>query len=207
MISLSRERWTRLWNNASGHGDGSAWFEILSMRYAEPHRHYHNARHIVECLAEFDPAQTLASQPVAVELAIWFHDAIYDTHAQDNEERSADLAEQCLVDAGESNDLRLAVRHLVLATTTHNASHHVDAPLLVDVDLSILGQGENRFWEYEHQIREEYAWVPEATFNAKRAEILERFLARERLYATDSFYQRYEKQARSNLQASLQRLI
>lgn len=206
MKALSRERWFRVWRDASGHGDGAAWFDTLSSRYAEPHRHYHTARHIVECLDEFDPARHLATQPVALELAIWFHDAIYDTHASDNEEQSALLAEQCLADALTNSDLRVAVRDLVLVTKTHHASNHPDAPLLVDIDLSILGQPETRFWEYEQQIRREYAWVPDAVFAAKRVEILDRFLARDRIYATDWFFQVCERQARSNLKASLQRL-
>jgi predicted metal-dependent HD superfamily phosphohydrolase len=206
MTALSRERWSQLWRNASSQGDGAAWFEVLATRYAEPHRHYHKSQHIVECLAEFDYARHLASQPVALELAIWFHDAIYDTHAANNEEQSAVLAEQCLADAASGTDLRLAVRDLVLVTKNHDASKHTDASLLVDIDLSILGQPEDRFWEYELQVRQEYAWVPEDIFCARRAEILERFLARERIYTTTGFFQSHEKQARSNLRASLHRL-
>ena len=206
MTALSRERWSQLWRKASGQGDGAAWFDILEARYAEPHRYYHKSQHIVECLTEFDSARNLASEPTAVELAIWFHDAIYDTHASDNEEQSAVLAEECLAETGANGGLRLAVRDLVLVTKTHDPSKHVDAPLLVDVDLSILGQPEDRFWEYEAQVRQEYAWVPEDVFCAKRAEILERFLARDRIYTTGWFFQTLEKQARSNLAASLHRL-
>ena len=116
------------------------------------------------------------------------------------------LAEQCLTDAGAGSDLTSAVRDLVLATKTHDASNHSDASLLVDIDLSILGQPENRFWEYEEQIRQEYAWVPDPLFASRRAEILENFLARDRIYATDWFSQSCERQARSNLKASLARL-
>ena len=205
-MSLSRERWSQLWHDAAGHGDGAAWFDVLATHYAEPHRHYHTSQHIVECLAEFDFARHLASHPTAVELALWFHDAIYDTRATDNEEQSAALAEQCLADAGAHPDLILAVHDLVLVTKTHDPAKHLDAPLLVDVDLSILGQPEDRFWEYEAQVRQEYAWVPEDVFCTKRAEIIERFLARDRIYATEWFFQTREKQARSNLQASTQRL-
>lgn len=206
MNSPSRERWARLWHETSARGDAGVWFDELVACYSQPHRHYHNLRHIAECLAEFDAARTLASQPVAAELAIWFHDAVYDSRAADNEEQSARLAEKCMSKGGASADLRLAVTRLVLATRTHDPSGHADAPLVVDVDLSILGKPEDRFWEYEAQIRREYDWVPDAVFAAKRAEILERFLARGRIYATDSFSQRYEKRARSNLQASLRRL-
>jgi predicted metal-dependent HD superfamily phosphohydrolase len=204
--SVSGRVTARLWRDASLRGDGRAWFEILVNRYSEPHRHYHTLHHIAECLDEFDPVRHLASQPVAVELAIWFHDVIYDTHAADNEEQSALLAEQCLSEAGAGMDTRLAVWDLVLSTRTRDATTHVDAPLLVDVDLSILGKKENRFRECESQIRQEYSWVPDAIFAAKRAEILEGFLTRDRIFSTDWFFQACETHARANLQASLARL-
>src|SRR6188508_2389895 len=108
MNAFTPERWARLWMEASGRGDGRSWFDVLKGRYTEPHRHYHNPRHISECLAEYDSSRHLAVQPVAVELAIWFHDAIYDTHAADNEEQSAWLADQCLAEAGSDREVRLA---------------------------------------------------------------------------------------------------
>jgi len=203
---LDRQRWTRLWQKASGPGDGRLWFDMLAAHYGESHRHYHTGRHIVECLVEFDGASHLATQPVAVELGLWFHDAIYDTRAGDNEEQSAALAEQCLIAAGADPDLRSAVRDLVLVTKTHEGSTHPDAPLLMDIDLSILGTNEVRFFEYEEQIRREYFWVPEATFRSKRAEILEHFLSRAVIYRTSKFFETHEKQARANLRASLERL-
>src|SRR5688572_13475142 len=175
MSAFSHERWAQLWQAVSGQGEGRVWFEVLATRYSEPHRHYHTGRHIGECLERFDVVRHLASQPGAVELALWFHDAIYDTHANDNEEQSAALAERCLEDAAAKPELGLAVRDLILATKTHEQSAHPDAPLLVDVDLSILGKDETRFFEYEEQIRQEYAWVPEPVFASKRAEILKRF--------------------------------
>ena len=99
-----------------------------------------------------------------------------------------------------------AVTRLISATTKHDASLHVDAAVLVDADLSILGQLEDRFWEYETQIRSEYSWVPQEVFSSKRAEILEEFLARSRIYYTNHFFRRLETQARANLQASVRRL-
>jgi len=83
---------------------------------------------------------------------------------------------------------------------------HPDAPLVVDIDLSILGQPSERFWEYEKQIRAEYVWVEQSIFAAKRSEILERFLARPRIYNNGLFFDRRELQARDNLRASIQRL-
>lgn len=198
------DRWVRLWRAATGRDEASddVYNRLVEM-YSEPHRHYHNLHHISDCLAWFDRYISLAHDPLAVELALWFHDAVYDTRAADNEERSARLAADWLDQAGAKKVLLESVSQLILATKSHDGSLHPDAPLVVDVDLSILGQPEPRFWEYERQIRMEYDWVPKAIFSAKRTEILEGFLARKRLYQTDTFSQELETQARKNLSASI----
>lgn len=206
MSELTPERWTQIWRAATGIIPPAEYFQRLTAMYSEPHRRYHNQPHIVDCLAEFDRVKTLAAQPVAVALAIWFHDAIYDPHAADNEERSAELATQWLKELQADAALAEAVGRLVLATKNHDGSMHADAPLLVDIDLSILGQPPERFWEYERQIREEYAWVEKTIFAAKRAEILERFLARPQIYQTAIFFEKLEAQARENLKVSMRRL-
>ena len=108
------------------------------------------------------------------------------------------MARSCLEIAGTSG-LAASVGSLVMATKTHSTEAGPDAALMVDVDLSIFGQGEQRFAEYEEQIREEYHSVPKLIFNFKRAEILEGFLARSRIYVTDFFATKYEQQARRNL--------
>jgi predicted metal-dependent HD superfamily phosphohydrolase/GNAT superfamily N-acetyltransferase len=200
------ERWVSLWRGITSEGSADEVYHELLSRYSEPHRHYHNLNHIGECLAEFDSAGQLASDPSAVELAIWFHDAVYDTHAADNEERSAKLATERIARLGGSVELCQSAAALILATKTHDPVLHPDAPLLIDVDLSVLGRPPEQFQEYEAQIRREYEWVPAGVFSAKRAEILERFLARERIYTTEPFFQKYERQARSNLQSSIRTL-
>ena len=206
MNTPTRDRWAQLWRQVATAGDPQPVYQDLVSRYSEPQRHYHNLRHIGECLAEFDLARHLAKNSVAVELAVWFHDAVYDPHATDNEERSAELAKQSITQAGGEAELSRAVAALVLATKAHDQALHPDAPVLVDVDLSILGQPKERFQEYETQIRREYEWVPVTTFAAKRAEILERFLARESIYTTEYFFAKYEQRARQNLQDSMRGL-
>jgi len=84
-----QDRWLRLWRAAGAFGAPAGWYQRLTQAYAESQRHYHNQQHIAECLAEFDAARHLAQQPVALELALWFHDAVYDPKAGDNEEQSA----------------------------------------------------------------------------------------------------------------------
>ena len=206
MNELSPERWSRLWRAATNAVPPAEYFARLVALYSEPHRHYHNVRHIADCLSEFDQVSQFAADPLAVELAIWFHDAVYDPRAADNEERSVALAKDWLNKFGATTALADSVGKLILATKSHDASGHVDAPLLVDVDLSILGQPLERFWEYERQIREEYSWAAADVFAAKRAEILQKFLARPRIYQTKFYFQHLETQARNNLVASIERL-
>jgi predicted metal-dependent HD superfamily phosphohydrolase len=202
--ALDRNRWNNLCGNSSP--KAARWFGRLRDLYSEPHRQYHNDQHIVDCLSEFDPAWKLAHEPLAVELAIWFHDAIYNPRAADNEERSADLATQFINETGIARGFQSAVAQLVLATKHHYGSLHRDTVLIVDIDLSILGQNPERFWKYEEQIRREYEWVPQDVFAVKRAEILERFLSRSKIFGTEFFFGKCEAQARLNLAESIRRL-
>lgn len=178
-------------------------FEELRTAYAEPQRAYHTAQHIDECLGTLD----LAERNAPVELALWFHDAVYDPRRADNEQRSAAWARAGVLAAGCEEAVAQRVHDLVLATRTHEATgDDPDTRLLLDIDLAILGAAPARFAEYERQVRAEYAHVPQEAFRAGRARILAGFLARERLYATVVFHDALEQRARANLQESLARL-
>ena len=157
-------------------------------------------------MAEFDEVRSTMEQPVAVEAALWFHDSIYDPRSSTNEEDSADNAVDDLEDAGVAREIVERVRQLVLCTKTHEPAGVPDAPLLIDIDLAILGQPPARFWEYENAIRAEYAWVPQQRYAEKRSEILTRFLRRPAIYRTDHFNGKYEAAARANLRAAIERL-
>lgn len=178
----------------------------LRARYAEPSLNYHNQAHIDACLAEFDAIRPAFRDPAAVELAIWFHDAIYDPRKTDNEERSADLADAMLSAAGVTRQTVETVRRLILATKHDAVPTDHDAQLLVDIDLSILGSADAAFDAYEQAIRQEYAHVPDETFRTGRAAVLRKFLARDRIYATECFASRFEAAARRNLQRSIEGL-
>ena len=180
-------------------------FEELIPIYSSPDRAYHNLAHIQACLAEFEVVRTLASNPIAMQTAICFHDVIYDTHAHDNEERSADFAREQLQLAGADETLISTVVELILATK-HNQPVSGDAALLVDIDLAILGKPADEFARYDTAIRQEYAWVSEEAYRAGRSKVLQSFLDRETIYQTEFFRNRYEVQARLNLQQALLRL-
>lgn len=180
--------------------------ERLREAYDEPARAYHNALHIGSCLAMLDDPEVaaLATHLAEVEAAIWFHDAVYDTHARDNEERSAALAEECLVAAGVARAVVERVTDHVLATRDH-AARSADAALVVDVDLSILGADAATFEGFEQEIRREYAWVEPEAYAAGRTAVLRRFLERPAIYATALFRDRFEQRARVNLTSALER--
>ena len=150
-------------------------------------------------VAAFDGARALAERPDEVELALWFHDAIYDIKGHHNEQRSADWARDALRDAGVDTGSAQRVHDLVMATRHTAVPSAQDERLLVDIDLSILGAERARFDECEQQIRREYAYVPGFLFRRKRREILKGFLDRPAIYSTPHFHDRLEARARDNL--------
>ncbi|MFA6985112.1 MAG: DUF2007 domain-containing protein [Arenimonas sp.] len=198
--------WTRAWAGLGARGDGIGWRDRLLAAWSEPQRQYHTLRHLSDCLALFESTMHLAARPAEIEAALWFHDAVYELKAKDNEARSADWAEKALLEAGVASDVRARVHELILATCHAAQPTSADARLLVDIDLSILGADPERFDEYEVQVRQEYAWVPRPIFRRKRRELLMGFLARPTIYGTPWFQERFDAAARVNLQRSVARL-
>jgi predicted metal-dependent HD superfamily phosphohydrolase len=180
-------------------------YNDLIIRYQEPHRFYHNFNHIEDCLREFATVQNLFSNPSPVYFAIWFHDAIYDPRAVNNEEKSAELATTTLGDYFSPSFCK-TVADLILATKHNIVPTDFDTRLFVDIDLSILGQNESKFDQYEQDIRKEYYWVPNETFVDARSQVLSAFFNRNHIYSTELFQNRYEQRARHNIQRSLKNL-
>lgn len=180
-------------------------FESLCRAYAEPQRRYHTLQHLRECLAQAGEIERLAEHPGEVLIALWFHDAVYDTHARGNEAASADWARDIVAAAG-SREVANRVHALVMATEHHAVPATRDAQVLVDVDLSILGADTARFDEYERQVRDEYRHVPELLFRTKRRSVLQGFLARPRIFSTEAWHHRLEANARDNLRRSIGQL-
>jgi predicted metal-dependent HD superfamily phosphohydrolase len=174
-------------------------FEAICARYAEPHRHYHTLQHLDECLEHFTVLRELAEKPAEIELALWFHDAVYDPTRPDNEQLSADWAAESAKSAGLNDGSAERIYKLIMATRHDGQPESKDAEILLDCDLAILGATPERFAEYGRQIRAEYAFVPELIYKSKRAEILQQFLGRPAIFNTEIFRNRYEQQARTNL--------
>jgi predicted metal-dependent HD superfamily phosphohydrolase len=144
-----------------------------------------------------------ARQP-ALFLAGWFHDAVYDSRAKDNEEQSASLAVASLRPLRLPEPLLAETARLILLTKTHQAApYDTLGHLLLDADLAILGAEPPAYDAYADAIRREYVWVPEDLYREGRRRVLEGFLGRPRLYFTEALAARCEEQARSNLRREI----
>ena len=192
--------------NATNHTQVIERYDVKTDLYAEPQRAYHTLRHLTHCLDELEDARHLAEHPNEVEMALWFHDAIYDPKAKDNEERSAELARRVATEALLPEAFGNRVADLVLATRHHGLPEGADACLLVDIDLSILGRPQGEFDEYETNIRKEYLFVPWDRYRSARSAVLRSFLDRPAIYSTEFFQQKYESRAKANLERSLENL-
>ena len=176
--------------------------------YAEPHRHYHDSRHIEACLRELAAVEGLtADERRVLDYAIWWHDAIYDPARSDNEERSAILAERDLAHIDVDPATRETVARLIHLTRDHKVEPDDRlGALLVSIDLSILGRPAAEYDAYAAAIRAEYAHVPEEMYRPGRAAVLTRFLAAPVIYPDPGFRRRYEEQARANITREIARL-
>ncbi|AJF61276.1 TPA: N-methyl-D-aspartate receptor NMDAR2C subunit [Candidatus Woesearchaeota archaeon] len=202
-----KERFLDLWSRIGAEGSGEREFEELYARYTESHRAYHNIWHIEDCLAEFDTAKHLASDPLALEMAIWYHDVIYETDGSaDNEKESADLAYSTLVKAGVSEAFAEKVRYLIMATKHETIPEEGDAKLMADIDLATLGQPWEKFNRNRKNIREEYSRIPYENFAAGTRKIFEGFMNKQKrpsIYQTEFFRNKYEVAAETNMNRAM----
>jgi predicted metal-dependent HD superfamily phosphohydrolase len=203
--------WRRAWVGLGNSNDKQDLLQLICSYYAESTRHYHSLQHLGECLDLFESVIDLTTHPAEVEIALWFHDAIYNTASHDNEAQSAQWARTELSKAGvlpEKIDSYACARgdriqSLIMATCHTALPITIDECLLVDIDLAILGASAERFAEYEQQIRTEYSFVPESIFNQKRQEILQGFLDRTTIYSTQYFQDKLDLRARENIKRSI----
>jgi len=141
----------------------------------------------------------LPEDPAAVELALWFHDAVYDPRGADNEERSAALFREWAARAGLERARAARIEEWILLTRHGAGAAEGDAAFVLDIDLAVLSLDPEAYAGYERRVREEYAWVAEPVFRRERARILRGFLGRPAIYRTEGFRRRCEDLARRNL--------
>jgi len=196
-------RFCSLLRRAGATQDPTPLGDALITAWSEPGRRYHDVRHLEDCLTQLDDLEVDPATRDMLEMALWFHDAVYDPRATDNEERSARWATEALAAAGVPTAAVNEVARLVRLTREHGPASDEAGRLMCDIDLSILGRAVDAFDAYERSIRAEYAWVPEEAFRHGRSRILEGLLQRDPLFQTETFRRRFESSARANLRRAL----
>jgi predicted metal-dependent HD superfamily phosphohydrolase len=180
---------------------GEAFFRDIIQAYCAPDRFYHRPPHLHQMLDIIATYKDQAGCLGVAELAVWFHDFVYDSRARDNEERSAQAAGQMLAAMQIPANLISSVQTLILQTKTHQPdANDLESRIFLDADLAILGAALVPYKGYARAIRQEYAWVPEAEYRLGRAQVLRNFLERPRIYLTDAMFAEREERARANLQ-------
>ena len=158
----------------------------LAAAYGGDGRFYHNLTHIQHALEIADQLQDVAANFTAVQLALWFHDVVYDPRRSDNEAASADYAERVLQPLGVPDEMLAKLRELILVTKTHEtAVANPDVWVMLDADLAILSAPPAQYDAYAHAIRREYSFVPEEAYVVGRTAVLQKFLARSPFYFTE----------------------
>ena len=171
--------------------------------WTDPARSYHNAGHLAALIEALDGARDLADHPDEVEAALWFHDAVYQPGARDNEAHSAAWAFAALTGMGVPAAATARIRGLVLDTRHENPPSTNDGRLIADLDLAILGSDPGTYDAYRAAIRREYGALGDEEWRAGRRAVLEGLLGRDRIYSTDHFCETLEWSARENLQREL----
>jgi predicted metal-dependent HD superfamily phosphohydrolase len=209
-LDALQRQWVRLLDRfAVPPADAYPPFDRLAAAYTEPHRHYHTLEHLAEMFRVVGRLAGDCRNPTAVQLAVWYHDIVYDPRATDNEAASAATARDELRRLGVPPETVARVGDLIDATGHLAADPPADDPdevVLRDADLAILGASEARYRRYAADTRREYAHVPDADYRRGRAAVLERFQARESIYRHPVMRADGEGSARRNLRAELHEL-
>ncbi|MFD9481336.1 hypothetical protein [Streptomyces nojiriensis] len=201
-----RARWqaTVTAAGAAADRDPAPYADRLLTAWAEPQRRYHTTAHLADVLARIDVLAAHAADPAAVQLAAWFHDAVYRPDRSENEERSAALAERALPELGIDPARTAEVARLVRLTVTHDpAPGDTDGEALCDADLAVLAGDPGAYAAYAAAVRAEYGFVPDDAFRAGRAAVLRQLLGLPRLFRTPYGAAHWEAPARANLAAEL----
>jgi predicted metal-dependent HD superfamily phosphohydrolase len=194
------------WTAVVGDGpEALAGLDDVVARHREPHRRYHGVRHVTWVVRHVH--ELLAEVPVAdagaVIAAAFFHDAVYDPRADDNEERSAQLAERVLAGLGWEAARCAKVGRLVRATASHAPTDDPETAVLLDADLAVLGAEPAAYQAYVTGVRAEYAHLDDAAWREGRSAVLRSLLGRTPLYSTEPARRRWGARAAANMTAEL----
>lgn len=206
-IKELEDRWVKLCGSGTDGVLVNNGFKTLVRKYSEKHRCYHHLGHINACLELFDEVADFIEECFNIEMSIWFHDAIYDPMRSDNEEKSSQYAKKFLPAISLNSAEINKIEHLILLTRHPSKPVTDDEKYLVDIDLSILGANNALYDSYELAIRKEYSLVPSFRYRNGRMDVLKSFAKLDKIFQTEYFYEKFEIQARHNIDRTLRSLL
>ena len=206
-MNISKSIWFELASRYSNNIQliAQLWTEI-EKNYSNKNRHYHNLSHLEYMLDKALYYEDNLNDLDTVLFSIFYHDIVYSSNRQDNEQSSAELAHDRLTKLGLSSEKITNCHNQILATKDHINSTDNDTNLFLDFDLAILGESPENYKDYSENIRKEYAIYPNVLYNKERKKVLLHFLEKKSIYHCKTFQVRYEQQARKNLKAELEKL-
>ncbi|MEM9255706.1 MAG: hypothetical protein AAGA91_09670 [Pseudomonadota bacterium] len=195
-----QQRFCTLWERCSGESAPSTQvWTLLSEHYREPHRFYHNLQHLRHCLSQLDAAREQIAELDATEMAIWFHDVIYEYGARDNEEKSADLF-QAMAGDNMSGSFVERVYDFIIATQHRGAAEDEGVAFVVDIDLSGFGLPWKGYLADSDALRKEAPHIGDEEYYRGKLRFFAELQAWPSLFQTDYFRERLEQRARENIQ-------
>ncbi|OED49160.1 hypothetical protein AB832_00010 [Flavobacteriaceae bacterium (ex Bugula neritina AB1)] len=177
----------------------SLWQDIVCT-YAKKHRYYHNLLHLENVYQKLTQVKTSINDWDMVLFSLFYHDYVYDVLRNDNENKSAEKAEEILKSL-QVDPLRIQhCKSIILATKGHQISTNSDTNYFTDADLSILGSSWDEYEVYFRNVRKEYRYYPNFMYIKGRTKVLHHFINMPTIFKTDFFYSNFETQAKRNLQ-------
>ena len=203
---MNKQRFTSLWNRCQTGGgagaDADDVYDEVHAYYSEPGRYYHTPKHIEHCLIQFDLTAGDMENADAVEMAIWFHDLIFDFDAQDNELQSARRFVELANDSMDA-EFKIRVYDLIMVTAPPRLPKTTDQEFMLDIDLSSFGLPWDDFVRDSTAVRQESPQLSDAEFYPGQRAFLESLVIRDHFYFTEFFRTRIEETARSNIKRHL----
>lgn len=178
------------------------WNEIV-INYCDAGRYYHNLNHLEAIIRELSDVKDNIPHWDTAMFSVFYHDIVYNALRSDNEAQSADKAQLRLHDIGFPKEQTTQCVLQILATKGHNPGDDTTTQLFIDADLAILGKPTQAYTEYSENLRKEFFIYTDKEYKAGRKKILKHFLAMDRIFKTEHFYNKYEKQARKNIEGEL----
>ena len=174
------------------------WTEV-EKNYTGKKRYYHTLQHLDNLLTQLLEIKGEIQNWETILFTLYYHDIIYNSLKSNNEDKSAELAEKRMKQISVSNETIELCKNQIMATKSHIKSANSDTNYFIDADLSVLGQSWETYTLYYKNIRKEYSIYPDFVYNPERKKVLNHFLAMERIFKTDFFYNKFERISRENI--------